>query len=805
MKSQARVVVIGGGIAGVSTLYHLTQEGWSDVVLIERDDLTTGSTWHAAGQVARFGMNQTQIALKDWSHKLYKELAADPDYPLDYHVTGGVRLAYTDDEVDSYRHGIDMARGMGVEMEFISADEMGRRHPLITTDRIKGAWWDDADGYIDPTQLTLALARRARLAGAKIYRQTPATAITRLASGGFTVHTPEGDITCEKIVNATGYRVNEVGGMLGIRHPVTSMEHMYFLTEPIVQIAEMDTRLPILRCTEADFYARQEKHGLLVGIYEQDCKTFGMGGIDPAFTRDLCPSDLDRCLPNVEQVFERMPVLVEAGVQSIICGPIPYTIDGAPLIGPVAGVPGYFAALGLRLGIGEGGGLGRALAQMIVHGECEYDTWGIDPRRFTGYATTELTCVKAIEDYRHEFHLHLPHEYRPAGRPMRTSPLYAALQAHDPVWGIVNSWERVMMFKPSPDFVDRPSWRFTETEAVVAQEVKGITEGVGMVEITGFNRLEIKGAGAAEFLDRMICGRIPRKVGRVGLCYLLTPKGSILTEATLTKLGEDHFIYGAAAATEWHDRDWLRDHAPDGVAITEMVDSHSILVVAGPKARALLQSVSPRGDWSADGFPWLHGRRMFVGVHEVLALSVSYSGEQAFELHINNAQLFAVWQTVMQAGEAFGLIQFGAYAMESMRLEKGYMHWKAELITERDPFEAGLDRFVTLDKPDFIGKNALVARMGAEGRKRLAVMTVDTQAAPPHAGGSILSAEGQVIGSVTSGGYGHRVGQNIAYGFIPPDLAAEDTELSVCVLGEPCAARVVAPCLFDPDNTRVRR
>ena len=803
VKSQARVVVIGGGIAGCSTLYHLTREGWTDVVLVERDELTSGSTWHAAAQVTQFGGNQTLVALKRHSIDLYRELAADPDNPISYHITGGMRLAHTHEQVDIYQHYIGMASGMGVEMEFIDADEVGKRHPLINTDGLLGAWWDPLDGDIDPAGITFALARKAREAGAEVYRFNPVESITRKANGEFIVHTKNGDITCEKVVNATGYRVNEVGNMLGVTHPVTSMEHMYFLTDTLPELAALDFRVPIIRDPGDDFYSRQEKQGLLVGVYEQGCQTFGMNGIDPDFTQALCPSDLDRCLDNMERIFERLPALTEAGIHTVINGPITYTIDGAPLIGPIPGIENAYCAIGLRAGIGEAGGHGKLLAEIIVHGECEWDAWFLDPRRFTRYANTEHTCLKAIEDYQNEFHYHLPHEHRPAARRARCTPLYPVLDQMNCAWGVVNGWERSLFFKPDPDFVDQHSYRFTPTKAVVAKEIVHLQKHVSIMEVSGFNRYEISGEGVEEFLERMICGRLPTEVGKLSLCYLLTEKGNVLSEATLTKLGPGRYWWGSAAAAEWHDRDWLNRFKPASVTITEMAHSHTILVVAGPKSRALLQSVSPRCDWSEEAFPWLRGQSMFIGHAEVIAMSVSFSGEPAYELHVPNEQLYLVWQILTAAGNSFELGYFGLYATESMRLEKGYLHWKADLIYEHNPFEARLDRFVNLAKNDFIGKQALLEQVERGPRKLLVSMTVDCDIANAHAGDPVFAGE-QQVGSVTSAGYGHRVAKNIAYAYVNPDQAPVGTRLSLGILGDRYDAIVVEPVLYDPDNHLVR-
>ena len=818
MKTHARVVIIGGGVAGCSTLYHLTRLGWTDIVLVERDELTSGSTWHAAAQVTQFGSNQTMVAMKRHSIDLYRELAADADHPIDYHVTGGMRLAHTPTQMDVYRHHVGMARGVGVDFELIGAAEAARRHPLMVSDGLLGAWWDPLDGDIDPSQLTQALARGARRAGAEVRRFEPVEAIERVGAGDageWVVRTSKGEIRCEIVVNATGYRVDEVGRMLGVEHPVTSMEHMYFLTDPIPEIEAMEARVPIIRDPGADFYSRQEKRGLLVGIYEQDCRTFGMDGISPDFTMALCPNDLDRCLPNIEAVFERMPVLQEVGIHTTINGPITYTIDGAPLVGPIPGLTNAYACLGLRAGIGEGGGLGKILAEIIVHGESEWDAWYLDPRRFTSHANVELTRLKAIEDYRNEFHYHLPREERPAGRLAKTTSLYPVHEAEHAEFGVVAGWERPLFYRPDAAFVDEPGFRVTATDAVVAAEIERVTSGCAVCEVDGFTRFAIEGAGARQFLDRLVCGRLPKSAVRVSLCYLLNERGSVLSEATIAMLGDESYLWGSAAAAQRHDRDWLERFRPADVTVRDLTSSHSMLLLAGPESRALLDALCPRSDLSTAAMPWLRCRQVRVGHADVTLWSVSYSGELAFELHVPAEQLYLLWRTLVEAGEARGLGRFGLYAAESMRLEKGYRAWKADLLTEYDPFESGLTRFVDLDKPDFVGREALLRRRDEGPRARFVSLVVDSPKGagmgdpPPvgtalaHAGDAVFLGDEQV-GSVTSGGWGHRVGEHLALGFVDPDAAALDTRLEVEILGERHGARVVEPVRYDADGGRVR-
>ncbi|MEM8697567.1 MAG: glycine cleavage T C-terminal barrel domain-containing protein, partial [Pseudomonadota bacterium] len=559
---------------------------------------------------------------------------------------------------------------------------------------------------------------------------------------------------------------------------------------------------------------------------------------------------------------KRLPCLESAGIHTVINGPITYTPDGVPLVGRLPGRQNAWCITGLRAGLGEGGGHGWLLAQMIAHGEACYDTWALDPRRFGSWANQDYTALKAIEDYQNEFRFHRPHEHRPAGRPARTTPLTPVLEAAGAAFGVVNGWERALFFKPSPDFTDQHEFGFTPTKDVVAAEVACVRDRVGIMEVNGFNRIEIAGEGAAEWLARLIAGRIPTRVGKVGLCYALTDQGNVAIEATLARLGEDRFWWGSAAAAEDHDWDWLEAQRPEGVTLTRLTESHTILVLAGPGSRALLTELAPRGGW--DDFPWLSLREVRIGQWPVMAMSVSFSGELAWELHIPNHALLGVYHMLVAAGEAHGLGHFGLYATESMRIEKGYRHWKADLITEFDPYESGLDRFVKLDHM-FPGRSALEGRygndpsqliqqeprelpdqaetpsgeralagaseagvssmhsgaasgtcsigvlpgsavaVGPQRGKRRAFVTLEvfTDTAPAHPGDS-LYRDGRVVGTVTSAAWGHRVGKNLAMGFVEPDLSAETTEFSIELLGQTYPARVVAPCLYDPKNERLR-
>ncbi len=808
MKTHARIVVIGGGVAGCSTLFHLTREGESDVVLVERDELTSGTTWHSAAQVTQFGAIQVMVGLKRHSVRLYQELAADPDFPIDYHITGGIRLAHNQGHLDGYHHFTGMARTMGVDYEVLDAAECGKRHPLITTDGLMGALWDPLDGDIDPSQLTQAFARHARLAGAEIQRFNPVEAIEQKASGEWLIHTRNGDITCEKFVNAGGYRVNEIAAMYGIEHPVMSMEHQYFITDSISRLTEMlnddGRRVPIIRDPGDDFYSRQERDALLVGIYEQDCKTWGMDGIDPDFTMALCPNDMDRLLDNMEAVFARLPALAEVGIKRQINGPITYSPDGLPLVGRIPGLDNAYCCIGLRAGVGEGGGHGMLLAQIILHGEAEWDTWALDPRRFTSHATTDFTAKKAIEEYQNEFRFHYPHEHRAAGRPARTNALYPILKARGAEFGPINGWERVQYFRPEdPAFEHRPSFRHTTWFEPVAAECMAVMNDVGLMDISGFTRFEVRGPAAAGWVDKMITGRLP-KVGKIGLGYFCNGRGGIVGEATISRLAEDRFWLLSAAPAEWHDRDWLHQHAPkDGVEIINLTASHQCFALAGPKSRDVLAALT-RDDLSNEAFPWLSCRTLRLGQLDAIVLRVGFTGELSYELHLPAEHLLLAYEQVNEVGVPTGVpTAFGAMANEAMRIEKGYLHWRADLITERTPLEAGLERFVRFDKRAFIGREALIRQRDGGVPTKLVQMAVDCGIAAAHPGDPVFSGE-EILGAVTSAAFGHRVQKNLAMAYLPAASSAPGSKVDISILGTRYPAEVLAAPAYDPANLRPR-
>lgn len=806
MQSHARAVVVGGGVGGLSALYHLCQEGWTDAVLLERNELTSGTTWHSAAQCPSVAFNQLLLLLRDYTIKLYKELAEDPAYPINYrYATGGMRLLTDQTQVDEAHHIISVAKGLGIEFDLLDAAEAKRRHPLLNTDGVLAAMWDEKDGDIDPAQLCQALATHSRKAGAAIHRNTPVTGLKQLPNDEWLVTTDKGTITAEHIVVAAGYRANEVGALAGIEYPVIAVEHMYFVTEDVPELTSRPDRVPMVRCPRDTFYMRQEKKGLLIGIYEHDCKTFGMDGVAPDFVNALCPDDLERLLPKMKPILERLPCLRDVGIKSVVNGPISYASDAGPLVGKQPGFRNCWSMNGLRVGIGEGGGYGKMLAQMMVHGETEWDCWQLDPRRITSFANTEFTALKSIEDYRNEFRWHLPHEHRPAGRPAKTSPLYPILKAKGAEFGVVNGWERAEFYKPDAEFKPTYGYAFQNWHDIVGSEIDALRTNVGLAELSGFNHFRISGTGALDWLSSLTCSPVSTQTGKASLCYFLTPKGNIAGEAMIVPLSGGEVFYGSAATAEYHDMDWLTDQLPkrSDIRIESRTNTHTMIVIAGPKTRDLLAALSPRAKWEQSDFPWLTAQRVFIGHVEALAIAISYSGEQAFELHIHNNQLYAAYQILTEAGQGFGLSHFGMRAIDSMRLEKGYGHWKKDFITEFNPFEAGLSRFVELNK-DFPGKSGLIAQMDAGNRRERVMLDIHCNAGPAQPGEGVFAADGAPVGSISSGAWGYRTGKNLAMAYVDPARAQAGSEVEVFLMGVQVGATICELCLYDPENTLPR-
>jgi dimethylglycine dehydrogenase len=807
VKSQARVVIIGGGAVGCSALYHLARLGWTDVVLLERDELTAGSTWHAAGNCPNFSASWSVLKLQRYSTALYAQLAQDVGYDINYHVTGSIRLAHTADRVDEFRHVAAQARALGSEFELLSPAQIKARHPLLELDGIRLGLWDPGDGDIDPAQLTQALAKGARDLGATVYRHTRVTAITELSSGGWRIETPAGSIDAEFVINAAGYRGGEVAAMIGEYLPIVTLSHQYLVTEDIAALVERGAaRLPLVRDPDVSYYLRQERHGLLLGPYESRGRAHWLECLPSEFAQQLFADDLGRIESYIEAACARMPILGSVGVKRVINGPIPYAPDGNPLMGPSTAAPNFFHCCAFTFGIVQAGGAGRVIAEWVVNGEPDWDVWPLDGRRYLPFANRTYTLAKALETYQHEYGVAYPQEERPAGRPAKVSPLYDRLRAAGAVFGARGGWERALYYARSDDppgaecSFRRPHWHHA-----VARECAAVANGVAMLELPGFAKFEVEGAGAGAWLDHMVAGALPR-MSRTALNYFCSPRGGIVTEMTVSQLAEDRFWLISAAAGERHDEHWLRSHLSQRfgpVQIANVTARFGTLIVVGPRSRALLSQLTD-ADLSNEAFPWLAARSIPIAYTEALALRVNYVGELGWELHLPTEHLAAVHELLITAGRAFELAHFGLYAMESLRLEKCYRSWKADLTTEYTPLMASLDRFVRLDKAAaFIGREALRREAAAGPKERFVPLLVEARDADAPAV-SIVYRGRERVGLVTSGGYGYRLNRSIALAYVRTDLSAPGTELEVEILGECCRALVAREPLFDPSNVRLR-
>ena len=811
LPTTARVVIIGGGAVGASSLYHLALKGWTDCVLLEKNEMTSGSTWHAAGNVPTFSASWSVMNMQRYSTELYRDLGERVDYPMNYHVTGSLRLAHSRNRMMEFERVVGMGRYQGMDVSMVSVGDLKDRYPFLETHDLAGGLYDPYDGDIDPAQLTQALAKGARDLGAKIVRFCPAIGVRR-EGGEWIVETPQGEIRCEFAVNAAGYRAQEVGALFGRFVPMVSMSHQYMLTDPIPELeawsAERGRKLPLLRDVDSSYYLRQEKFGLNLGPYERNCRAHWTTPDDPMpedFSFQLYPDDLDRLEWYIEDAMERVPILGSAGVNKVINGPIPYTPDGNPLIGPMPGVPNAYEACVFTFGIAQAGGAGKVLAEWVAEGGTEWDMWSCDPRRFTAYADQDHANKKGMEVYGHEYAMHFPHHEWPAGRNKRLSPIHGRLEDFGARFGVYGGWERANWFAQPSDDISEDATQTWERDGPwfprIREECEAVRDAAGILNLCGFSRYLVTGADAVDGLDGLITGRIP-SVGRIGLGYFPDERGRIVTEMSLIRLAEERVLLITAAAAEWHDLEWLRKHLPEGsdIAIENRTEEFDCQILSGPKTRDILSGLC-----DADlGQPWLSWQKSTIAGKPVLLLRVSYAGELGWELHTHIEDTGAVFDAVWQAGQAHGLKPFGMYALNSLRLEKGYRAWKGDLSTDYTVLEGGLDRFVRWSKESFVGKPAMEIERQAGPAKRFVTLVVDAGACDAPYMSTLWHGE-EKVGETTSGGWGHRIGKSIALGMARADLAVEGTELDVEIFGERRRAAVQADRpLYDPDNARMR-
>ena len=803
MKSHVRVAVIGGGIVGCSVLYHLTKLGWSDVCLIERSELTSGSTWHAAGGMHTLNSDPNVAKLQDYTIRLYKELEEISGQSCSIHLSGGFMLADTPERMDFLKMAVAKGKYLGMESELVSMDEVKRANPLIETQYFLGAMYDPFEGHVDPSGVTHAYAKAARMAGAEVYRFNPVIELIPTADGGWTVVTEKGTIEAEMVVNAGGLWAREVGRMVGLELPILAMEHQFLITEDIPEVKALDREMPHFIDFGGEAYLRQEGHGLVLGTYEQACVPWSPRTTPMDFGHELLQPDLDRIAPSLEVAFKHFPCLATAGIKQVINGPFTFAGDGNPLVGPVPGLRNYFVACGVMAGMSQGGGVGLSLAQWMIEGEPGMDIFAMDVARYGDFATRGFTNTKVQENYKRRFNITFPNEELPAARPLRTTPIYDRLKARNAVFGAGYGLEHALWFAPEgTEPFEEPTFRRSNAFAPVAAECRAVREGVGLLEISNFAKYEVTGPGAADFLDGLFTARLP-EVGKLKLSPMLSTKGRLIGDFTIARRGPEMFmLIGSGVAEAYHMR-WFGARMPEsGVRLDCKSSAVGGLAVAGPKARELVSRLTDE-DVSAEAFPFLTVRDLDLGELRATIGRISFTGELGFEIWVGVDYLLALYEMLTKAGAELGLTLFGGRALQSLRLEKSFGAFTREYTSDYTPFEAGLGRFVSFKKGGFVGHDAALEAKEKGPRWKLSTFVVDDDGVDALANEPIHH-DGNVVGWVTSGGYGHVIEKSIALGYVPADLAEPGGKFEIVILGDPRPATLVGEPLYDPAGGRMR-
>lgn len=804
MKTHSQVVVIGGGVVGCSVLYHLTKLGWNDVLLIERSELTSGSTWHAAGGFHTLNSDTNIAALQGYTIQLYRELEQQSGLSCGLHHVGGITLAGTEDRMDFLRAERAKHRYMGLDTHLVSPGEIRELSPITNTDGVIGGLYDPLDGHLDPSGTTHAYARAARNNGAEIVLRNRVTALNPRADGGWEVVTEQGTVIAEHVVNAAGLWAREVAAMAGVYLPLHPMEHQYLATDDIDEVVNHHTELPHVMDPEGESYLRQEGKGLVIGFYEQDCDPWAVEGTRWDFGHELLPDNLERIGDAMAGAFHRFPVLEQAGIKTVINGPFTFAPDGNPLVGPVQGLRNFWSACGVMAGFSQGGGVGLTLAEWMVEGEPSRDVFAMDIARFGDFPRAAYTRIKVRENYQRRFSVSYPNEELPAARPFHTTPAYAIWQQHNAVFGAGYGMEHVNYFAPAGEPAwEIPSFRRSNAFATVGEECNAVRSAVGINEIHNFSKFEVAGEGAEAWLDWIMAGRMP-KPGRLTLCPMLSRKGRLNGDFTVSKLDENLFQLTASYGSQNYHQRWFEQHLPkQGVSLRNISRQRLGFQIAGPDARTLLSRVTG-ADVSNTSMPFLSVTRLQIGHLEAIVQRVSYTGDLGYEIYVDADQQVALFQLLWAAGEDLGLRPFGMRAMMSLRLEKSFGSWLSEYKPDYTPDETGLDRFVAWNKDaDFIGRKAAEADHETGPARRLCTFVVDAGDADAVADEPIWKDD-KVVGFVTSGGYAHFSGKSAAIGFLPIGLIQPGVEVEIEILGIRRRAQMIEQTLFDPDNQRLR-
>jgi dimethylglycine dehydrogenase len=855
MKSHAKAVVIGGGVVGCSVLYHLAKAGWTDIMLIERSELTSGSSWHAAGGFHTLNGDPNVAKLQAYTVQLYKELEELSGQSCSLHLTGGVMLADSPERMDFLRLAHAKGRYLGMDTELITPSEAKAMFPLMDESHFVGAMWDPVEGHLDPSGTTHAYAKAARKLGAEIVLRNRVVELTQEPDGTWNVVTEQGTVRCEHVVNCGGLWAREVGRMVGVELPLLAMEHMYLLTEPMPEVEAFNKETGREMVGVLDFkgeiYTRQERNGILLGTYEKACKPWSPVNTPWDFGHELLIPDLDRIAPSLEVGFRHFPGIANAGIKQVINGPFTFAPDGNPLVGPVQGLTNFWVACAVMAGFSQGGGVGLALSNWMVNGDPGFDVWGMDVARFGEWATLRYTNAKVRENYSRRFSIRFPNEELPAARPAQTTPLYDIMVAQNAVMG--DSWglETPLWFAPKgTEPKDVVSFHRSNDFGPIGEEVRATRERVGVTEIANFAKYEFSGPGAEAFLNHILTNRMP-KTGRIVLSPMLNEFGKLIGDFTIAKAAEDRFmVWGSSAAAKYHMR-WFEKHLPkDGSVRIHRFDQTLVgLSIAGPKSQALLQKLVDV-DVSSKAFRFMDFREMAVGGAPCMVNRITYTGDLGYEIWMQPAYQRLVYKAIKEAGEEFGIVDFGMRALLSMRLEKNFPTWFRELRPIYGPFEGGMDRFIKMEKNDFIGREAAARELAEGPNLRRVSFVVDALDADvmgdepiwakvstdygtvekPHGYGAprfdaqgrevrvseadegassirgIVDGEWRVVGWVTSGGYAHYVGKSMAQGYVPAALADNESEglFEIEILGKRRPARINVEPLFDPSGEKMR-
>ena len=805
MKTHTRVLVIGGGVVGCSVLYHLTKLGWSDVMLVERSELTSGSTWHAAGGFHTLNGDTNMAALQGYTIRLYKELEAITGMSCGLHHVGGITLADTRERFDMLRAERAKHRYMGLDTRILTPKEVVEMTDgMVNVEGVIGALFDPLDGHLDPSGTTHAYAKAARMGGAEIVLHNRVLETNPRADGSWEVVTEKGTIIAEHLVNAGGLWAREVGAMAGVYLPLLPMAHQYLVTDDIPEIVARGGReFPHVIDPGGESYLRQEGRGFVIGFYEKLAEGWSLDQTPWGFGHELLQDNLDKVAESIEFAYRRFPALQRTGIKRVIHGPFTFAPDGNPLIGPVQGLRNYWSACAVMAGFSQGGGMGLSLAQWIIHGEVERDPRGFDVSRFGTWTTPGYTVPKVIENYQMRFSVGYPNEERPAARPFRTTPMYDTNNALRAVWGQQFGLEVVNYYAlPGEPTYETPTFKRSNAWEATRQEVMAVRDSIGINELQNFGKYIVRGKGARAWLDRIMAGAIP-KPGRLSLTPMLAHSGKIIGDFTVSCLSETEFqITASYGAQGWHYR-WFEQNMGADVTVENVSDSRSGFQIAGPNARNVLGKVT-RSDVSAASYKFMDVRRMTVGMANCLVQRVSYTADLGFEIFCDHMSVRHLWDTLMAAGAEFGIRPFGMRAMMSLRLDKWFGSWGREFSPDYTPCETGLDRFIRWNKDaDWIGKAAATAEKAAGPKRKLVSFIVDAKDADVVAWEPIW-LDGDVVGWCTSGGFSHFTGKSLAQGFLPAALAIDGTEVEIEILGEKRKARVHLSPLFDADGERMR-